>query len=49
MNYDIRPLTKLEQLEYLVNFYKKILIQLEVELNKAEQELEEERKLVRRK
>ena len=48
MSDDVRPLTRLEQLEYLVNFYKALLEKLQQELEKAENELENER-LVRRR
>ena len=47
--HDIRSLTKLEQLEYRVNFCKEMLLQLKRELQLAEEELEEERKLVLKK
>ena len=44
-----RPLTRIEQLEFLTAHYKKMLLEIKRELIKAEEELQEERNMVRQR
>ena len=52
MNYaneEVKHLTKLEQLEYLINFYKNLMEDLKKELAKVEEEFQEEMLVRQRK
>ncbi len=45
---NIRKLTRLEQLEYMRDFYKSLIVNIELELNKVEKELNNEKNLVKK-
>ncbi len=44
----MKKLSKIEKLEWLKNFYKQQIIQLQEELKETEQELEKEKILVKK-
>ena len=44
----VKKISKIEQLEWLINFYKELQIKIQRELNKNKKELEKEKKLIRK-
>ena len=44
----MKKISKIEQLEWLINFYKELQIKIQRELNKNKKELEKEKKLIRK-
>ena len=44
----MKKISKTEQLEWLINFYKELQIKIQHELNKNKRELEKEKKLIRK-